>query len=98
MTEQWAVVEEVAGSFQADIIKGLLVAQGIPVIISKPGAGTAIGITVGSLGRVQLLVPANELEHAKQVVSDYYAGEYEDQQLVDPQDGDSQSESALDEE
>lgn len=98
MTEQWAVVEEVAGAFQADIIKGLLVAQGIPVHISKPGAGTAIGLTVGSLGRVQILVPASELEHAEQVVTDYYAGEYQDQQLVDTQDEDQESEQSFDDE
>ena len=31
--EQWAVVDEVAGSFQADVIEGLLKAQEI----TKPG-------------------------------------------------------------
>ena len=37
MTEQqWAVVDEVAGSFQADVIEGLLKAQEIPVLVSKP--------------------------------------------------------------
>ena len=84
--QEWAVVEEIAGSFQADILKGLLEAQEIPVMVSKPGAGSAIGITMGVLGRVQILVPRTDLERAKQVVSDYYSGEYEDQELIDLKD------------
>ena len=84
MTEQqWAVVDEVAGSFQADVIEGLLKAQEIPVLVSKPGAGVAIGVTLGSLGRVQILVPENDLERAKQMVEDYYSGAYGDLELAD---------------
>ena len=85
--QQWAVVDEVDGPFQADIIRGLLEAQDISVLVSKPGAGAAIGITLGLLGRVQILVQSDDLERARQIVSDYYAGAYMDQQLVDPEEG-----------
>ena len=91
MTEQqWAVVDEVDGPFHADMIRGLLEAQGISVLVSKPGAGVAIGITLGLLGRVQILVPSGDLERARQVVSDYYAGAYKDQELIDPEGGSDQ--------
>ena len=84
MTEQdWTVVDEVAGSFQADVIEWLLKAQEIPVLVSKPGAGVAIGVTLGSLGRVQILVPNSELERARQVVEDYYSGAFGDMDLAD---------------
>ena len=84
MTEQqWAVVDEVAGSFQADVIEGLLKAQEIPVLVSKPGAGVALGVTLGSLGRVQILVPDSDLARAKQVVEDYYSGAYGELDLAD---------------
>ena len=92
MTEQkWIVIDEVAGSFQANVIEGLLKAKDIPVVVSKPGAGVAIGVTVGSLGRVQILVPNSELDRAQQVVENYYSGEYEDQILADIGDVDKQS-------
>jgi len=80
--QEWSVVDEVAGPFQASVIEGLLKAQDIPVLVSKPGAGVAIGVTIGSLGRVQILVPNNEFERAKQVIEDYYSGEFEDQNLT----------------
>jgi hypothetical protein len=90
MAEQaWAIVDEVAGPFQAEIIQGLLQAQEIPVLVSKPGAGSAIGVTLGALGRVQILVPVGDLERARQVVDDYYSGAYQDQELLDFEDEDT---------
>ena len=89
--QEWSVVDEVAGSFQANVIEGLLKAQDIPVVVSKPGAGVAIGVTIGSLGRVQILVPNSEFDRAKKVIENYYSGEFEDQNLTELDEGDSQS-------
>jgi hypothetical protein len=75
---KWVVLEVIPGSFQAEILRGLLEAQGIPVVLSQEGAGHyAYATTVGSLGAVQLLVPADELENAEKVLADYRAGVFE---------------------
>jgi hypothetical protein len=77
--ENWEVVEEIGGSFQAEILRGLLEAQGISVVLSQEGAGhSAYVATVGPLGRVQILVPAHQLSSARKILDDYYSGAYED--------------------
>ncbi len=75
--EKWEFVDEVAGDLQAEIIKGLLEAQGIPVWLSQEGAGRAYGIGVGSLGRVQILVPTSYITQARTIMDQYYGGEFD---------------------
>lgn len=77
--ERWEVVAEIAGELQAEILRGMLEAQGIKVWISQEGAGRAYGLGVGSLGKVQILVPAGELELANSLLDDYYSGELENE-------------------
>jgi Putative prokaryotic signal transducing protein len=77
--EKWEILEKVGGSFQAEILRGLLEAQGISVVLSQEGAGrSAYAVTVGPLGEVQILVPAEELAEARKILDDYYNGAYED--------------------
>jgi hypothetical protein len=76
--ENWVVLDEVGGSFQAEILRGLLEAQGVPVVLSQEGAGhSAYAVTVGPLGQVQILVPAEQLSDAQKILDDYYSGAYE---------------------
>jgi hypothetical protein len=77
--ERWEVIVEVAGQLQAEIMRGMLEAQGIKVWISQEGAGRAYGINVGRLGRVQILVPAAEVEQSKALLDEYYSGQLEDE-------------------
>ena len=81
--ERWEVIVEVAGQLQAEIMRGMLEAQGIKVWISQEGAGRAYGLNVGRLGRVQILVPAGEVEQAKALVDEYYSGQLEDETFDD---------------
>lgn len=74
---QWVVLEAIAGELQAELLRGLLEAQGIPVQLSQEGAGRAIGLSVGPLGEVDVLVPSDRLAEAQQVMADYYAGRFE---------------------
>lgn len=78
MSEDWIVLDEVAGMPQAEILRGLLEAQEIPTILSQEGAGRAIGLTIGTLGTVQILIPAKDLERAQEVLAHYYAGSDQD--------------------
>jgi hypothetical protein len=79
--ERWEVVAEIAGELQAEILRGMLEAQGIKVWISQEGAGRAYGLGVGRLGKVQILVPAGELEQANALLDAYYSGELENDDL-----------------
>jgi Putative prokaryotic signal transducing protein len=77
--ENWVVLDEIGGSFQAEILRGLLEAQGIPVVLSQEGAGhSAYAVTVGPLGQVQILVPAEQFSDAREILDDYYSGAFED--------------------
>ena len=78
--DQWVVLVEIAGSFKAEILRGSLEAQEIPVVLSQEGAGhSAFPVTVGPLGQVEVLVQKNDLERAQAVLNDYNSGLYEDQ-------------------
>ena len=78
MTEvKWELITTVSGELQADILRNLLEVQGIKVFLSQEGAGRAVGLTMGPMGEVQVLVPENQSEAARQIVDDYYAGKFE---------------------
>ena len=80
MTEEpWEVLDEISGSIDAEIIRGMLEAQNIPVVLSQEGAGRALGLTIGSLGETQILVPKSKLESAQEVLDDYYKALEENQ-------------------
>jgi hypothetical protein len=69
--EQWVVIDEEAGAFQAELI---------PVVLSQEGvAHWAYNLTVGPLSRVQILVPAGSEAFARQVLEDYRAGVFEEE-------------------
>ncbi len=59
---------------QAEILRGLLEANGIQVMLSAEGAGRAIGLGSTPLANVQLLVAEADQSLAKQLLADYYAG------------------------
>ena len=84
---KWVAVAEVYGDVEAEIIRGLLEATGIPVMLSKEGAGQAIGLQIGSMGEVQVLVPDNHVQSAQRIVDDYFAGkrDHDDEEEVPDQ-------------
>jgi hypothetical protein len=73
---KWELVAEVYGDLEAEIIRNLLQAEGIPVTLSKEGAGQALGLQIGIMGEVQVLVPTDHLENARSIVDDYFAGKF----------------------
>jgi hypothetical protein len=79
--EEWVLVEKVQGQLQAEILKGLLEAQGITVWLNAQGAAHAYAVTVGVLGTVELLVPSSSVESARQVLDAYYRGDFDDIQF-----------------
>ncbi len=82
--DYWEEIEEVAGGLQAEILRGLLEAQGIKVWLSQEGGGrSAYATSVGELGMAHILVPASQSRAAREVLRDYYAGKYEDVKFTD---------------
>jgi hypothetical protein len=80
----WVVIETTAGDLPAEILRGLLEAQGIPVLLSQEGAARAMGISVGPFGQVEILVPDSLAEQARQVLDKYEAGDFENTEEFDP--------------
>jgi len=74
--EKWELLDDVSGPFHAELIRGLLEAQEIPVLLVQEGVGRAVGLTVGPLGDVQILVPSVEIDRAKKILDDYYKGRF----------------------
>ena len=75
MSEQsWVVVETVTGNLQAELLRGLLKAQGIDVLLSQEGAGRALGLEVGPMGEVEILVSPENVQQARKLINDYYTG------------------------
>ncbi len=99
MTEpSWQVIEEVSGSGIAEILRGLLEAQGIEVLISQEGAGHfGYPVTVGRLGAVQILVRVENASQAESILAEFHRGELADMQLekddrVEPENDDQGNE------
>lgn len=83
--EQWEVVDEVHGDLQAEILRGLLEAQGMKVWLSQEGIGHSVyPVTIGTMGRVQILVPQEQSQAARALLADYYAGKLENIDLASP--------------
>lgn len=78
---EWTLVDKVHGQFQAEILRGLLEAQGMMVWLNQQGAAHAYAVSVGTLGMVEILVPSNLAEKARQVLEAYYRGDFENMEL-----------------
>ena len=57
---------------EAQIIKGRLESEGIPVLLSYESAGLVYGITVDGLGEVKIMVPRNLEEEARGILGVEY--------------------------
>ena len=69
--DHWELIYEANGQLEAEMLRGLLEAQGITVFLSQEGAAHAFALTVGTLGLVQVLVPRSQVEQALPIVQDY---------------------------
>lgn len=73
----WVKIEQAPDTIQAEILRGLLEAQGFLVYISREGYQSAIGITSYPLANIEILVPKDQAEEAKQTLRDYYDGKFD---------------------
>ncbi len=73
--EQWEVVHRASGMINANIIVGRLETEGIPTKLKYEAVGTIYPITIDGLGEVQIMVPRNYLDYAREVLSRSYEDE-----------------------
>jgi hypothetical protein len=57
-----------ANYMEAQIIKGRLESEGIPVLLRYESAGVVFGITVDGVGEVEVMVPEHLAEEAKEIL------------------------------
>jgi hypothetical protein len=82
------LLEEVAGAGQAEVLRGLLEAQDIHVLLSQESASSAIPVSFGILGDVKIMVREEDLERAREILEEYYAGEFDrDEESAEEDDG-----------
>ena len=58
----------VTTQMEAQIIKGRLESEGIPVLLNYESAGLVYGITVDGLGEVKVMVPKRLAEEAREIL------------------------------
>jgi hypothetical protein len=71
-SKQWIQVGDVSDPFEAEMLRGLLEAQGIQVIITQEGAGKAIGLTGGRLGSAEVYVAPHQADEARKLLDEYF--------------------------
>jgi hypothetical protein len=77
MTQEYATVATASGMMEAEILKGMLQAQGVTVWLRHESAGSAIGLGVGPLALVDICVPLDQESEALAVLEDYSSGALE---------------------
>ncbi len=70
--KKWEKVTVVTGELQAEIIRGMLEAQDIEVLLFQEGAGKVFSLSVGPLGEVEIMVPADKKDEASQIINEYF--------------------------
>jgi Putative prokaryotic signal transducing protein len=85
--DEWVLIDQAQGQLQAEIIKGLLEAQGIMVWLNQEGAAHAYAIEIGTLGTVEILVPSSMVVEAQAILDEYKRGDFEDIELWDGDSG-----------
>ena len=81
----WEKLADIYGRLEADVVKSYLEAEGVPVEMFQESVGqNAFPTTIDGLARVQIFVPKEKLEEARQLFEDYqnatptaFAGEEE---------------------
>jgi Putative prokaryotic signal transducing protein len=75
---RWALLTEVQGRWQADLLKSYFESCGIEVELFQESLGQHIyPSTLDILGNVQLFVSKEQMEDAKRLLEEYYKTEEE---------------------
>ena len=70
--EKWEVACTSSGMTNANIVLGRLETEGIPAKLKYEAVGAIYAITIDGLGKVDILVPAKDLEKAREILARTY--------------------------
>ncbi len=79
---RWEVIA-IVGWAEAEVMRSKLDSFHIPCILQREAAGTALGITIGTLGEVRVMVPEQLVQEALDLLNDNDEGEGEGDVDVD---------------
>jgi hypothetical protein len=78
---KWELLLDVYDRLEAEMIKSALEAEGISAELFQEGAGRwAYPTTIGPLGHVQIFVPKDKAEEARQWLDAYQKGSLENKE------------------
>lgn len=77
MPEDYVVVYVANGQLEGQMIRAFLESHGIQVLAYEESVGMTYGLTITPLGQVDIRVPADQAEEARQILADMQAGKYE---------------------
>jgi hypothetical protein len=85
-------VYSAAGLLEADMLKAFLESQGIDVYLSQESVGRTLGLSAGTLGRVDVMVPERQADEAKSLLTEMEDGEFTDYEYPEDTEGSDSSE------
>ena len=77
-SDKLSLVWKASGYLDAQIIKGFLESYGMQVYTFEESVGLAYGLTTTPLGEVEIYVPNDKAEEAKNYLEEYINNELED--------------------
>jgi hypothetical protein len=83
MDQNDIVVGTTSGVLEAEILRSLLKSRGIEARLSHEALTTIYGFGVGPLAEVEIIVPADQAEEARQILEDYYANRIDEDDSED---------------
>ncbi len=73
---KWKKVEQLTDTIEAEVLRGLLEAQGFLVHVSRESYQSVYGITSQPSVNIHLLVPDDQVEDAIRILRDFYNGKF----------------------
>jgi hypothetical protein len=83
MQEKFVRLDTVEGKLQAEILRGMLQAQGIETMLSQESAASIYGFGVGHMAEVEILVRQDQYDQAQSLLEAYNAGTLEQDDELD---------------
>ena len=73
----WEVIYVATNRLEAEVIRGRLESEDIPVVLSGEAVATVFGLATGPLAQVEVLVPAPLAERARETLAEQETPEKE---------------------
>jgi hypothetical protein len=70
--EKWEIACTASGMTNANIVLGRLTTEGIPTKLKYEAVGAIYAITIDGLGKVEILVPARDMERVREILARTY--------------------------